>query len=628
MPSDPSTPAAVSFSGRPSVAGPRALYEARLATRRAEAAAAERVADRAADLRLLAFVVGLGLFGGVLWGPLSPHTLWLPLAAFIVIVARHGRAAAAQRRAERAAAFHEAGLRRLDGTWQGTGRTGEGLASPEHLYAADFDITGSGSLFELLCAARTPVGERRLADWLLEPAAPDEIRSRQKAVAELAARLDFRETLALEESDVAAALARGAAERWGAHPRRLHGTLEPWLHGIVAATSTVLVIGWSFFDLPGLPMGISMIVQYFLAARRRAAVTEVLEAADRPAQDLALIGRLLEHLEATTFESPHLTARLERLAVDGIPPSRRIRRLSRLVDFVDARHNQLFLPVSWLLSLGTQLAFQIEAWRAENGTALADWLDTVAEVEALASLAGHASDHPDDPYPEIIEDGDALYDGVGLAHPLLPRDRSVPNDVRLLPAPGEAQAYLISGSNMSGKSTLLRTVGTNAVLAFAGAPICGSSLRLSPLALGASIQVHDSLQEGASRFYAEIARLKKVVDLTEGSTPAFFLLDEVLHGTNSQDRRVGAGAVVATLIERGAIGLVTTHDLALADMGAAAHGRIRNVHFEDQVEDGRMAFDYTLREGVVERSNALALMRMVGLDVDAQALDAKDRDPG
>ena len=152
--------------------------------------------------------------------------------------------------------------------------------------------------------------------------------------------------------------------------------------------------------------------------------------------------------------------------------------------------------------------------------------------------------------------------------------------------------------------------------AFVSSPICGASLRLTPLALAASIRIHDSLQEGASRFYAEIARLKQVVDLTEADAPVLFLLDEILHGTNSTDRGIGAAAVVRQLVDRGAIGLVSTHDLALARMEADSEGRIRNVHFEDQVVDGRMAFDYTLRDGIVERSNAIALMRMVGLDVD------------
>ncbi len=598
---------------------PRTQYEDRVARHTASIEEADRTIARTADLRLIAFVALLAAFGWALFGNGSVHLLWLPLAAFIALVVRQGRATRVRIRAERARAFHEAGLRRLDHTWMGTGRQGGALAPEGHLYAPDLDITGPGSLFELLCTARTGVGERRLADWLLAPATPSVVRQRQGAVRELAGRLDFRETLAVEEGDVGTALERGAAERWGAAPQRLGGRIEPWLHGIAAFVSTASLVVWMSTNQLGLVMLGSMAVQYVLASRRRAEVTEVLEHADRPAQDLALVGRLLEQLEGTAFEDPYLEARMQELMVDGVPPSRRIRRLSFLMDLVDARHNHIFLPISFLLSLGTQLAFRIEAWRAENGAALAGWLDVLAEVEALASLAAHAGDHPDDPYPTVVDDGSTVFEGTGLAHPLLPRESAVANDVHLAVGGDVPQAFLVSGSNMSGKSTLMRTVGIQAVLAFAGAPVRARTLRLSPLALAASIRIHDSLQEGASRFYAEIARLKQVVDLTEGGTPVLFLLDEILHGTNSRDRGIGAAAVVRQLVDRGAIGLVSTHDLALARMEASSDGRIRNVHFEDQVVDGRMAFDYTLRDGVVERSNAIALMRMVGLDVQDEA---------
>jgi DNA mismatch repair ATPase MutS len=188
----------------------------------------------------------------------------------------------------------------------------------------------------------------------------------------------------------------------------------------------------------------------------------------------------------------------------------------------------------------------------------------------------------------------------------------VPNDIALGEEP---RLLLVSGSNMSGKSTLLRTVGVSLVLAQAGAPVRGASLTLSPLALGSSIRVHDSLQAGSSRFYAEITRLRQIMDLATGQTPLLFLLDEILHGTNSSDRRVGAEAVIRGLLDRGALGLVTTHDLALADAAEALAPRARNVHFEDHVECGRIAFDYRMRDGVVKKSNALALMRAVGLEV-------------
>jgi DNA mismatch repair ATPase MutS len=221
-------------------------------------------------------------------------------------------------------------------------------------------------------------------------------------------------------------------------------------------------------------------------------------------------------------------------------------------------------------------------------------------------------ERPEDVMPEFVPEAPGLFEAEALGHPLLPAAKVIRNDVRL---GGELRVLVVSGSNMSGKSTLLRAVGLNTVLAQAGAPVRALGLRLSPLAVGASLRTLDSLQDGRSRFYAEITRLREVTDLTNGAIPALFLLDELLSGTNSHDRRIGAEGIVASLVNRGAIGLVTTHDLALAHIADTLAPRARNVHFEDHIEDGHITFDYKLREGVVERSNALELMRAVGLDV-------------
>ena len=252
----------------------------------------------------------------------------------------------------------------------------------------------------------------------------------------------------------------------------------------------------------------------------------------------------------------------------------------------------------------------MERWRAHSGPAVPRWLDAVAEFEALSSFAGFAYEHPEHPYPEIADDG-AVLDGSALAHPLL-AGNAVANDVKF--ADG-LQLMLVSGSNMSGKSTMLRTVGVNVVLALAGSPVRAQRLVVSPLSIGACMRVQDSLQQGLSHFYAEITRLKCVVDLSGGERPLLFLLDEILHGTNSHDRRLGAAGLIRGMVGRGSIGFVTTHDLALThiadDLGDAA----RNVHFADHLEGDRMIFDYRLQGGVVQKSNALDLMRAIGLEV-------------
>jgi hypothetical protein len=298
------------------------------------------------------------------------------------------------------------------------------------------------------------------------------------------------------------------------------------------------------------------------------------------------------------------------------------------VEMHDWQHNAFFVPIGLILMWGTHVAWSIEGWRRRHGRLVAAWLRAVGEFEALVSLSAYRYEHPADPFPELRTDGStlagepssagesrawlpALFVGTALAHPLLASAKAVRNDVRL---DAGQRLLIVSGSNMSGKSTLLRTVGVNAVLAFAGAPVRAAGLLLSPLAIGATLRIQDSLLEGRSRFYAEISRLRELAEMAKGPAPLLFLLDELLHGTNSHDRLVGATGVLRSLLERGAIGLVTTHDLALT----AAHTELAhatNVHFEEWFEEGEMRFDYTVKAGPVTRSNALALMRAVGLDV-------------
>jgi len=278
------------------------------------------------------------------------------------------------------------------------------------------------------------------------------------------------------------------------------------------------------------------------------------------------------------------------------------------MELMDSRDNFFVRIIGPPLLWTTQLAMAIEAWRAENGTLIPGWLDAVAEIEAISSLANYTFEHRSDVFPELME-GEPIFDAEDVAHPLLPDERAVRNSVRLS-AP--VRLLVVSGSNMSGKSTLLRAVGVNAVLALAGGPVRAHRLRLTRLSVGASIRTTDSLEEGQSRFMAEILRLKQILELP---APAFFLLDELLHGTNSHDRAIGAEGIVRALLARGAIGLATTHDLSLAAVADQLAPAAANVHFEDRLENGRLVFDYKMRTGVVTRSNALDLMRAAGLDV-------------
>jgi hypothetical protein len=392
------------------------------------------------------------------------------------------------------------------------------------------------------------------------------------------------------------------------------------------------------------PVGIIVLLQSVIFRRMRdqmntivsaggpeAAADFVADALAHRARDLDVLADLLTSLEQERFSAVRLVRLRERLTVGGIPASRLIRRLHRLSVLHDSERNTLIVPLALFmfgylelaLGLGALLqlvrphvAVAVDRWRKQSGPHVRGWLDAIGELEALTSLSAYHFERDNDPFPEIVPAGDAgargTFHGIQLGHPLLPASTMVRNDVRLA---GGTQLLVISGSNMSGKSTLLRTVGINAVLAQAGAPVRATSLRLTPLAIGATLRIQDSLLEGRSRFYAEITRIREISDLASGPVPLLFLLDELFHGTNSNDRLTGASGVLRSLLDRGGIGLITTHDLSLTAVADRLAPAAVNVHFQDWFEGNEMRFDYLMKPGPVTRSNAIALMRAVGLDV-------------
>lgn len=591
---------------------PRAEYEARLAARRAERDGLAARAEQLSRVRMVTFGVALVLLFLGFDFRLVPRWLFLvPVAAFVVLVALHQRTRRAERRVARAVRFYELGMARLDHAFAGKGIAGDRFADAVHPYAPDLDLFGRGSLFELLCTARTQIGEETLARWLLAPAPAAEVRRRQEAVEDLRGRLDLRETIALLGEDVRGVVDPAALVAWAESPPWQPRPFERALAIVLPALTCVALAAWDLEWAGPVPVIVATVAQVAFALRLRPKVLPVLRHAAQPAVHLALLADLLGELERTSFAAPSLVAIQGALASAGEPPSRRIARLQRRINLLDAHRNQVFALISFVLLWRTNFALAIEAWRAESGPVVPRWLAAIGELEALLALASHAFEHPADPFPELV-DGPPRIDAAGLGHPLLAEERCVRNDLRL---DDTCRVLIVSGSNMSGKSTLLRAVGVNVVLALAGAPVRARRLVLTPLAVGAAIRIVDSLQDGTSRFYAEVKRLSQIVELGRGALPLLFLLDEILSGTNSHDRAIGAEAIVKTLAAGGALGLVTTHDLALARIVDGLGAPAANVHFEDHLEDGRMCFDYAMRPGVVKKSNALALMRAVGLEV-------------
>jgi hypothetical protein len=545
-------------------------------------------------------------------GWISAWWLALPIMVFIWLAVIHERVERIRSAAVRAISHYQHGIAHMEGRWAGLGHTGDRFRVDAHLYADDLDLFGKGSLFELLSTARTAVGERLLADWLLSSGDKNEAEERQKAVAELCSRVDLREELALMGDEVRSAIDDRAMADWGTKPPVRFFAGARWIASILACAAVAAIVLFFAQVINTRALLGTLLVEMIFSFTLRDSVQRVAGAIASPSEELKLLRLVLERLEKESFESPRLKKLTHSQDSHGLTPSGELRRLERLVNHLDSARNQFFrfiaAPLLWI----PQFSMAIEAWRQENGPRIGEWIATVGEFEALCSLASFAYERPDAVFPEFVDEG-PVFEAEAIRHPLIDASVAVANDVRL--DAKSCALWVVSGSNMSGKSTLLRSVGVNAILAWAGAPVACGKLRISPLQIGASIRVNDSLADNRSRFYAEITRLRQVMDLANSGKPALFLLDELLSGTNSHDRRIGAAAVVRGLVERGAIGLVTTHDLALADIATSLESRAKNVHFEDHMEAGEIHFDYKLRQGVVERSNALELMRAVGLDV-------------
>jgi hypothetical protein len=592
---------------------PQQTYRQRLDARSRHLTHLDKQRHRFGLLRLAVFALLAALGWFAIRGGLPLWPLAIPVATFIALVWWQSRVERDMELARRAIAFYERGLARIEHRWQGGGETGERFTDLHHPYTVDLDIFGRGSLFELLSTARTQGGEAKLADWLSAPGEPAELRQRHHAIEELKPLLDLREQLSVLGGDFRAGVNPAYLKSWATAPLNLFSPAfrrSTFILSILMGASLVWWLATSFVGIEAtrVVVGVGAVVGVLaLSVRKR--VLEIAGAISEPAHDLELLSQILALLERQKFTSPRLTALSAAIGTSaGHAASRRIGHLRRLMEMMDSRDNFLVRVIGPPLLWTTQMAMAIEVWRAENARSIPVWLDAVAEIEALSSLANYAHEHPADVFPEFVVGG-PVFDADDVGHPLLPEARSVRNSVRLA---YPVRLFVVSGSNMSGKSTLLRAAGVNAVLALAGCTVRARRLTLSALSVGASIRTTDSLEEGQSRFMAEILRLKQILELPP---PALFLLDELLHGTNSHDRAIGAEGIVRGLLARGAIGIVTTHDLSLAAVADQLAPAAANVHFEDRLENGRLVFDYTMRAGVVTRSNALDLMRAAGLNV-------------
>jgi len=610
-----------------SAQGAKATYEAGRAASEALARSQESKIRAVGLARLLVAFLGVGVLVGIVWAHV-PSWAWGVLAglgvAFVALVMTHSRAFAAKDRAMEALRFHKRGLARLDGTWRAFPTTGADRASADHAFADDLDLFGPSSLFQLLDAAETPFGREALARALLVGArhGTDAVRAswgadlvaRQEAVRELGPRVKWRESLAVEGG-----VLRSEAPDPAPFLLWAEGKSPLEVPAVVVLLARLLPFVALAVWLGARPLGLPkpawvgvVALELALSFRYREATAATIGAVSAHAGSFARYGSLFAAAVSEERSAPRLAKLLEPLASAEVGVVREMVALERVVGFVEARRNEVFrLFIGPVLMWDLNFAVLLERWRRRSGARVRGWFEALGELEAFASLAGFAFDRPDHSWPEPMPEAQLRAEGLG--HPLIDAARRVGNDLAL---PRAGCALVVTGSNMSGKSTLLRAIGVNTVLAQAGAPVCARSFALGQVTLATSMRVRDSLDEGVSHFYAELQKLKRVVDLASGPPPLLFLLDEILHGTNSRERIIGARSVIQGLVARGALGAVSTHDLGIADLADALPGAVRNVHFEEQVkDDGTMTFDYRLRDGTVQSSNALRLMRAIGLDV-------------
>lgn len=593
---------------------PAATYRQRLGEARAALEDEQKRHHALGYAKIVVFAAAVLAAIALLHTPRLLIWLLIPTAIFVLLIVVHDRVLRRLEKRTRVTDFYARGLARLEDAWAGTGESGERFSDAAHPYARDLDLFGRGSLFELLSTARTRGGEEMLARWLLAAAPLHEISARQAAVAEMRDRLALRERLFLAGERVRAGGDPEGMATWGEGRNpfsRRQMLWLPWVLPFFAALWIASIVWWGVSRAWEWAF-IATAVNYCISHAIRRRVDEARAAVDQVADDLPILAEALKVMEQEHFAAERLVRLQAAVKTHEVLASAAVKKLDRIYDWLKDWRNlyvRIFDPFVFYVA---QFALAAERWRTSFGPAIRGWVAAVGEFEALASLGGYAYEHPDSVLPEFVTTT-VLFEAEELAHPLLPASKAVGNNVRLGRAP---QLIVISGPNMAGKSTFLRGVGLNAVLAQCGAPVRAKRLRMSPLAVGASICVLDSLQGGVSRFYAEIQRLKLLADLAEGEFPLLFLLDELLSGTNSHDRLEGTRAIVKALARRGAIGMVSTHDLALARIPETMDGAGENRHFEDSLKDGQLHFDYRLKPGIVQTSNALRLMKNVGLEVD------------
>ncbi|MEE2901566.1 MAG: hypothetical protein VYC39_04520 [Myxococcota bacterium] len=578
-------------------------------------------ADTIGNIRLVFALIALVM---VLL-PLLIRSSWpwwclLPLSVvFLVIGKLHDSALESLHSAQAALRYVQDELKRLDEEWREFDADGEDhkpLDLTQAQFAADIDLYGSHSLYQLLNRTRTHHGGRALSAWIDEPASSSEIVSRQSSVACLRDNVDFREALSVAASGEGGTILESEfLVEWANNPDFLPNSNVLRLLGYLFPVTLFICLGvYVAMGIWG-PLFIAASAQLLFLMFMRKPLAKRSLLISGPDRILHRFKNLIETFERYQFEDSRLSELQEKLRGDKESAAEQVRRLSQIAQKLEARHNVFFsLIVAPALLWELHWVLRSEQWQRETGPHIKEWFQVIGELEALSSLAAFAYERPEYCFPEFVSEP-GVFELTSMTHPLLKRDEAVDNSVAL---GGAGSVLLLSGSNMSGKSTFLRSLAINQVLARMGAPVAAKNMRTSEYFLATSIRVSDSLARGASHFYAELERIKYALDQgAEHKGALLYLLDEMLHGTNSKERYIGAVSVIRWLSKVGAVGVVTTHDLALADVeDLLSPGLVTNMHFGDDVEGDEIQFDYTLKDGPVVTTNAIRLMKAVGIQVE------------
>jgi hypothetical protein len=590
------------------------IYQRRKARFEKELAGANRQSNLLVMLRSLIAVLITGFIGYWFYTK-KLGSLFYPavlLVVFIVLVVLHRRTNNKINYLQNLVRINETALLRLSGKWTTLPETGNRFFDPGHPYSTDLNIFGQGSLFQYINATTSYMGGQTLAQFLSRPAGHEEILPRQQAVKELAQELDWRQHFqAIGTGSVDRRLNPAGLIAWAEDQALVLDKKRTGLIRVLPVITISLLILKVLGIVPLFVPLIMLLVQLITVNFSEKAVRKTFDATGRAVAELECYSALLACIEEKGFQAPLLTDLKKRLGTNNQPSSVRIKALSKITDRINLRSAQLHFLINLLTFWDLHTLIKLEKWKVKSGMSLGAWLKVIGQFEALAGLAGLAHDHPGWAFPEVV-DNPPFFEAVELGHPLVHDNVRVCNDV-YLPDPGTV--FIITGSNMSGKSTFLRTVGINLVLAYAGGPVCARSMSCSMMNVYTSMQVHDNLEQRTSTFYAELKRIKTIVDAVNNGEPVVFLLDEIFKGTNSRDRIFGAKTLIKKLCRMPVIGLITTHDLELGGLEKEIPRCVKNYHFTDTICDNQISFDYRLRPGISRTTNAIALMKMVGIEV-------------